>query len=86
MADVSRITRFGTFDQPLSERCRKVLIADSVMEWFLNSGTLNDALVAAMDAKLAVWQSLLPASKKDPVRADGSLDEVLFLAHLMAAV
>jgi hypothetical protein len=34
-----------------------------------------------MDTKLAIWSSLLPASKKDPLRKDGTVDEVMFLAQ-----
>ena len=48
--------------------------------------TFSDSLVATIDAKIAAWQALLPACKKDPMRPNGSLDEIMFQAHLMAAM
>lgn len=56
------------------------------MRSFANTKTFNAESVAAIDAKVAVWQSLLPLVKRDPVRQDGSVDEVMFLAHLMATM
>lgn len=56
------------------------------MKSFVETGTFNAAFVATIDAKLAAWLSLLPASKRDPMRLDGSVDEVMFLAHLMMAM
>lgn len=32
---------------------------------------------------LLSWDLHLPLSKRDPVRSDGTVDEVLFRAHLM---
>jgi hypothetical protein len=34
-----------------------------------------------MDTKLAIWSTLLPACKRDPLRKDGTVDEVMFLAQ-----
>ncbi|KAL1601695.1 hypothetical protein SLS60_006610 [Paraconiothyrium brasiliense] len=59
---------------------------DSVMKSFMETGIFNMAFVATIDAKVAVWQSLLPAVKRDPMRQDGTIDEVMFLAHLMASM
>lgn len=56
------------------------------MTSFVETGVFNAAFVDNIDAKLAVWRSLLPASKRDPMRSDGSLDEVMFLAHLMSSM
>lgn len=53
---------------------------------FRNTGTFNPSFVWKIDAKLAAWRSLLPASKKDVMRPDGSVDEVMFLAHMMATI
>ncbi|KAK9319415.1 hypothetical protein V1517DRAFT_332637 [Lipomyces orientalis] len=39
------------------------------------------AVCANVDASVTAWTSLLPASKKDIVRQDGSFDEVLFKAN-----
>lgn len=49
-------------------------------------GTFTDTLISAVDAKVAIWQSLLPACKKDPLRADGKVDEIIYLAHLVIAM
>jgi hypothetical protein len=56
------------------------------MKTFVETGVFNTAFVAIVDAKLAVWHSLLPVSKRDPMRQDGTIDEVMFLAHLMASM
>ena len=57
-----------------------------VMKSFIDTGTFNAEFVATIDAKLAIWHSLLPSVKRDPLRQDGSVDEVMFLAHLMATM
>lgn len=56
-----------------------------IMQSFTQTGVFSDALIAAIDAKVAAWQALLPACKKDPMRVDGTIDEIIFQAHLMAA-
>lgn len=48
------------------------------MSMFLETGTFGDSLIDSCDAKLAIWTSLLPACKKDPLRKNGSLDEVMY--------
>lgn len=56
------------------------------MRTFLATGTFSDDLLASVDAKVAVWQSLLPACKKDPLQKNGKVDEVMFLAHMVSSV
>ncbi|KAF2121990.1 Quinolinate phosphoribosyl transferase [Lophiotrema nucula] len=51
-----------------------------IMKSFLDTGTVSDALISSVDTKIAIWHSLLPACKKDPLRHNGSVDEVMFLA------
>ncbi|KAF2641278.1 hypothetical protein P280DRAFT_398714 [Massarina eburnea CBS 473.64] len=57
-----------------------------IMRSFVQSGTFTDSLIASVDAKVAAWQSLLPVSKRDPLRPDGNVDEIMFLAHEMTAI
>ena len=56
------------------------------MRSFVKLGTFTDSLVASVDVKVAAWQSLLPACKRDALRSDGKVDEVMFMAHEMAAI
>jgi hypothetical protein len=46
---------------------------------FLEDFTLGEAMIEHCDTKFARWTSLLPASKRDPLRRDGSVDEVMFM-------
>lgn len=39
------------------------------------------AVCANVDAAVTAWSSLLPASKKETVRHDGSFDEIIFKAN-----
>ncbi|KAJ4404004.1 hypothetical protein N0V91_006113 [Didymella pomorum] len=39
-----------------------------------------------MDTKIAIWHSLLPPTKRDPLRQDGTVDEVMFQAHMIGAI
>ena len=48
------------------------------MNMFLETGTFGESLVDSCDAKLAIWSSLLPACKKDPLRRNGQVDEVMY--------
>ncbi|XMA19980.1 hypothetical protein WAI453_012771 [Rhynchosporium graminicola] len=43
----------------------------------------GDKAVTAADAKLVNWQMYLSPCKKEMVRPDGSVDETMFLAHLI---
>jgi hypothetical protein len=45
----------------------------------------NESLISQIDIKISSWQSLLPASKHDALNLDGSVDEVLWYAHLSVA-
>ena len=56
------------------------------MNHYVLTGTLGDALIDSCDTKIAAWQSLLPAVKRDPLRRDGTVDELMFMAHAMAAM
>lgn len=56
------------------------------MRMFIKFGAINDAFVNAVDTKIAVWQSLLPFSKRDPLRKDGTVDEIMFTAHEMSTI
>jgi hypothetical protein len=57
-----------------------------VMNQYVLTGTLGEALISGCDTKVAVWQSLLPAVKRDPMRKDGTVDEMMFMAHVTASV
>ncbi|KAF7586651.1 hypothetical protein BBP40_008520 [Aspergillus hancockii] len=41
------------------------------------------AICANMDASVTAWRSLLPPSKKEIARGDGSFDEILFKANMV---
>jgi nicotinate-nucleotide pyrophosphorylase (carboxylating) len=56
------------------------------METLIQGGSYNEALVESIDAKAASWLALLPASKKDPLRMDGTIDEVMWAALSQAAM
>ncbi|KAF1946653.1 hypothetical protein EJ02DRAFT_418397 [Clathrospora elynae] len=56
------------------------------MHTFLETGTFAETMIDRCDTKLAIWSTLLPASKKDPLRQDGKVDEVMFMAHMMASI
>lgn len=61
-------------------------VVANVMNMFIESGTFGEHIVDSCDAKLAIWSSLLPACKKDPLHKNGQVDEVMFMAHMIAAV
>lgn len=56
------------------------------MDSFVNVGQFSDELIDTCDAKIAIWQSLLPSVKKDPMRKNGQVDEVMYTAHMIAAM
>lgn len=56
------------------------------MNTFATVGQFSDELIDTCDAKIAIWQSLLPSVKKDPLRRDGRVDEVMYMAHMIGAV
>ncbi|KAK1243455.1 hypothetical protein MKX07_004083 [Trichoderma sp. CBMAI-0711] len=41
------------------------------------------SLVKSAEANLMSWELHLPRSKRDPVRSDGTIDEILFKAHMV---
>ncbi|KAL1800354.1 hypothetical protein ACET3X_000696 [Alternaria dauci] len=57
-----------------------------VINYYIETAVVNEALIEYCDTKLAVWSSLLPACKKDSLRLSGQVDEVIFMAHLCAAI
>lgn len=42
---------------------------------------VNEAMVESCDTKFAIWSSLLPSCKKDPLRPNGEVDEVMCVCH-----
>ncbi|KAF3047399.1 hypothetical protein E8E12_003221 [Didymella heteroderae] len=67
----------------LHDLCRTVAY---VMRTFATSTHFSRELVDTMDAKIAIWHSLLPSTKRDPLRKDGTVDEVIFQAHMIGAM
>ncbi|KAF2025557.1 nicotinate-nucleotide diphosphorylase [Setomelanomma holmii] len=63
-----------------------VKVVASVMDMFLETGTFGETMIERCDTKLAIWTSLLPTCKKDPLRKDGRIDEVMFTAHMIAII
>ncbi|OCK84401.1 hypothetical protein K432DRAFT_414025 [Lepidopterella palustris CBS 459.81] len=63
-----------------------IRIVNSVMRAADQVGGFTDGLVDIADTKLSVWQSLLPVYKREPIREDGKVDEVLYLAHMIMAI
>jgi len=61
-------------------------VVSSVMDMLIETGTFGEAMIERCDTKLAIWTSLLPACKRDPVRRDGSIDEIMYTAHMIASV
>ena len=55
------------------------------METFANTGQFSDKLIDSCDVKIAIWQSLLPSVKKDPMRKNGQVDEIMYMAHMIVA-
>jgi hypothetical protein len=52
----------------------------------VDAGSIMDVLISDIDTKVAIWQTLLPACKKEPLRLNGEVDEVMFLAHLISTM
>ncbi|KAF2175573.1 hypothetical protein K469DRAFT_724074 [Zopfia rhizophila CBS 207.26] len=57
-----------------------------IMRTFVETGSFGDTLVSNAETKLAIWKSLLPTCKRDPLRPNGTVDEVMFLAHEISAI
>ncbi|KAF2827486.1 hypothetical protein CC86DRAFT_290224 [Ophiobolus disseminans] len=62
------------------------MVVASIMEILIDTWSFGEAMVELCDTKLAVWTSLLPVCKRDPLRRDGSVDEVMFTAHMNAII
>lgn len=56
------------------------------MRQFASAPRFSKELIDTMDTKIAVWHAQLPAAKKDPLQKDGTVDEVMFMAHLIGAM
>jgi hypothetical protein len=56
------------------------------MRAFATNVRFSSELIDSCDTKIAIWQSLLPFVKKSPMRKDGTVDEVMYMAHMIAAV
>ncbi|KAJ4983331.1 C6 transcription factor [Stagonosporopsis vannaccii] len=67
----------------LHDICRTVAY---VMSSFATSPQFSRELIDTMDAKIAIWHSQLPSVKKDPMRKDGTVDEIIFMAHMIGAI
>lgn len=52
------------------------------MNTFIHTAVINEALVESCDTKLAIWTSLLPSCKKDPLRANGEVDEIMYVEEI----
>jgi hypothetical protein len=61
-------------------------VIHSVMDMFQDVGTSWEAMIEHYDTKFAVWTSLLPACKRNPLQRDGCVDEVMFTAHMIANI
>lgn len=51
------------------------------MNTFIQTAVINEALVESCDAKFAIWTSLLPSCKKDPLRLNGEVDEIMYVEN-----
>jgi hypothetical protein len=56
------------------------------MTAFATSAQFSRELIDRCDTKIAIWHSLLPSVKKSPMRKDGTMDEVMYMAHMIAAM
>lgn len=56
------------------------------MNTFATVGQFTNELIDTCDAKIAIWNSLLPSVKKDPMRKNGQVDEVMYIAHMIGAM
>ncbi|EUC35340.1 hypothetical protein COCCADRAFT_77407, partial [Bipolaris zeicola 26-R-13] len=62
------------------------MVVAFIMNTFIHTTVINEALVESCDAKFAIWTSLLPSCKKDPLLMNGEVDEVMFMAHMIIAI
>ncbi|KAI8939608.1 hypothetical protein NX059_003370 [Plenodomus lindquistii] len=66
--------------------CDVANVVAHVMSTFIATGSFTEAIIDSADAKIAAWIGLLPTCKKDPMRCDGSMDEVMFMAHMVFVI
>jgi len=50
------------------------------MKSFIDTATFSETMTENCDMKLAIWSAMLPACKKDSLRPDGQVDEVMYAA------
>ncbi|KAF3005117.1 hypothetical protein E8E13_010196 [Curvularia kusanoi] len=56
------------------------------MGQFAHKSPFDTDLLETVDMKIALWRSQLPMTKKDPLQKDGTVDEVMFMAHMIGAI
>lgn len=56
------------------------------MKIVMKTASFSESLTTLIDTKVASWQALLPSSKKEALREDGTVDEVMWQAHISAAM
>ncbi|KAF2197416.1 hypothetical protein GQ43DRAFT_207758 [Delitschia confertaspora ATCC 74209] len=61
-------------------------IAIYIMKTFASTGSFSPAMISAVSTKLAIWKSFLPACKSAPMRKDSTVDEMIFLAHMLYTI
>ncbi|KAH6637790.1 Quinolinate phosphoribosyl transferase [Boeremia exigua] len=67
-------------------RTPRTALTIQVMSSFAANPRFNRELIDSMDAKIAIWHSQLPSVKRDPMRKDGTVDEIMFTAHMIGAI
>jgi hypothetical protein len=55
------------------------------MNTYLQTAVVNEALIESCDTKFAIWTSLLPSCKKDPLGVSGQIDEVMYVKKSQTA-
>ena len=56
------------------------------MSSFASAPQFSNELIDTMDTKIAIWHSMLPLVKREPQRKDGTVDEIMFMAHMIGAM
>lgn len=84
--DLVNVLTSSTYSHALVQFARLLTVSIIVMKMVLESGHFSESLTDLIDHKVASWHAMLPACKKDPLRADGRIDEVMWQAHLSAAM
>lgn len=56
------------------------------MRQFASAPRFSKELIDTLDTKIAVWHSQLPVAKRDPLQIDGTVDEIMFMAHMIGAM